>query len=71
MVTQDAIDVPPDVASKIDDVRLEMHQERLGLSSNSTHIIAEESDHAVPLNQPALIVAAIRQVVEVVSQDNP
>jgi hypothetical protein len=64
-------DVPPDLAEKIDDVRLEMHRELLGLSTNSTRIIAEDSDHAIPSNQPELIVTAIRQVVEAVRRDNP
>ena len=41
---------PPDLAEKIDNVRLEMHRELLDLSSNSTHMIAEESDDAVPSN---------------------
>ena len=63
-------DVPPDVAERLYDVRLEMQRELLSLSSNSAHIIAQDSDHAIPLNQPALIVAAIRQVVEALRQDN-
>lgn len=63
-------DVPPIVAEKIDNVRLEMHRELLDLSVNSKHIIAEESDHAIPSKQPDLIVAAIRQVVDAIRQDN-
>lgn len=63
-------DVPPDLAEKIDDVRLEMHRELLGLSTNSTHIIEEDSDHAISRNQPALIVSAICQVVEAVRRDD-
>ena len=59
-------DVPPDVAEKINDVRTEMHQELLDLSTNSVHVIAEESDHAIPRNQPGLITDAIRQVVEAI-----
>ena len=62
--------MPPDLAEKVNNVRLEMHQELLGLSTNSTHIIAEKSDHAIPSNQPALIVDAVRQVGEAVRQDN-
>ena len=56
-------DVPADVAVRLDEVRLGMHRELLGLSTNATHVIAEESDHAIPSNQPDLVVDAIRQVV--------
>ena len=59
-------DVPQDVAEKMQNVRLEMQLEMLGLSSNSSHIIAEDSDHAIPQNRPDLVVDAARQVVEVV-----
>ena len=38
----------------------------LDLSTNSTHIIAEESDHAIPSNQSELVVDAISQVVEAI-----
>ena len=59
-------DVPPDVAERLDNVRLEMHREMLNLSSNITHLIAEESDHAIPSNQPELVVDAISQVAEAI-----
>ena len=59
-------DVPPDLAEKVQNVRLEMHRELLDLSTNSTHLIAEESDHAIPSNQPELVVEAISQVVAAV-----
>lgn len=59
-------DVPQDVAEKMQNVRLEMQLEMLGLSSNSSHIIAEDSDHGIPQNRPDLVVDAVRQVVEVV-----
>ena len=62
-------DVPPDVAERLDNVRLGMHREMLTLSTNSTHMIAEESDHAIPSNQPELVVEAISQVVEAIRND--
>jgi pimeloyl-ACP methyl ester carboxylesterase len=34
------------------------------LSSNSQYIIAENSGHLIPLEQPDLIVSAVRQLVE-------
>ena len=65
-------DVPPDVAQKLDGVRQEMHQELLNLSSNSTHVIAEGSDHRIPQNRPELVVGAISQVVKGIrNQDKP
>ena len=59
-------DMPPDVAKRVQDVRLEMHRELLDLSSNSRHVIAEESGHAIPRNQPGLVADAISQVVEAI-----
>ena len=59
-------DVPQDMAEKMQNVRLEMQLEMLDLSSNSSHIIAEDSDHAIPSNQPDLVIDAIRQVVETI-----
>ena len=56
--------VPPDLAEKLSGFRQQMHQELLELSSNSTHIIAEDSDHGIPRNRHDLVVDAIRQVVE-------
>jgi pimeloyl-ACP methyl ester carboxylesterase len=61
-------DAPPDLAEKLDSVRLELQRELLDLSSNSTHVIAD-SDHAIPTNQPELVAGAVRQVVEDVRSD--
>ena len=38
----------------------------LSLSTDSTHMIAEESDHAIPTKQPEIVVDAISKVVEAV-----
>ena len=56
--------LPPDVVEKLDRVRIEMHKELISLSSNSTHLIAEESGHSIQKDQPELVVKAIRKVVE-------
>jgi pimeloyl-ACP methyl ester carboxylesterase len=45
---------------------MEMQKELLKLSSNSTHMLAEKSSHFIQLDQPELIVKAVRQVVEAV-----
>jgi pimeloyl-ACP methyl ester carboxylesterase len=44
--------------------RLELQAELVELSSNGKQVIAEESGHLVQLDQPKLVVDAIRQVVE-------
>ncbi len=38
------------------------------LSSNSTHIVAEHSTHYIQLDQPELVINAIRSVVQAVSE---
>jgi hypothetical protein len=45
-----------------------MQQDLATLSSNSTHVFAEKSSHLIPIDEPELVVAAIRQVVETVRQ---
>ena len=40
-----------------------LQAELVGLSSQSTHVIAEQSDHDIPLEQPHLVAEAIRQMV--------
>jgi pimeloyl-ACP methyl ester carboxylesterase len=64
-------DLPPDAAARIQEVRLEMHRELLDLSTDSTHIIAEESDHAIPTKQPGIVVDAISKVVEAIRVPGP
>ena len=57
-------DLPPDVADRLFQIHQEMQQELVSLSSNSTHIIAEDSGHAIQNDQPEAVVDAIQQVVE-------
>lgn len=42
----------------------EMHREILAQSSNATHILVETSGHFIQREQPEVIVAAIRQMLE-------
>ena len=45
--------------------RWEAFQQRLlALSSQSSQLIATQSDHQIPVNQPEIVVSAIQQVVE-------
>jgi len=57
-------DFPADVAARLEHAWLEMQQDLARLSTNSTHIIAEESGHYIAGDQPEVVVDAIRQVVE-------
>ena len=44
----------------------EMHREILAQSSNASHILTETSGHFIQREQPEVIVAAIRQMLEIV-----
>lgn len=44
-------------------VMKDLHKELASLSSNGKHIIAEDSDHLVPVNQPDIIIHAIQEIV--------
>ena len=55
--------LPPDLAKRIDRLRLAMQRELAALSTNSTHIIAQESGHSIQRDQPELVIDAIQQVV--------
>ncbi len=59
-------DFPAEVAARLLQARQDMHRSLVQLSSESTHVVAEESGHVIPYDQPDLVVAAIRQVVEAV-----
>jgi len=41
-----------------------LQKELLALSTRSTHMIAHHSSHAVEIEQPGVIVAAIRRLVQ-------
>jgi len=52
---------------KVEKIWMEMQTELLGLSTNSEHVLASKSSHYVQLEQPELIIEAIRkQLREVV-----
>jgi pimeloyl-ACP methyl ester carboxylesterase len=57
-------DMPAEVAERLDEVWLGMQAELASLSSDSTHIIAEESGHNIHVDQPELVIDAIQQVTE-------
>lgn len=51
----------PDLAKEMQDLWSQLQKELLSLSSNSKQIMATESSHMVPFDQPDLIVKAIQQ----------
>ena len=53
-----------DIVERLEQVHQEMQKELLDLSSNSTHIIAKESGHGIQMDQPDLVIEALRWVVE-------
>lgn len=57
-------DLPADVQSSMRDDWLAMHEELAALSTNHVHVLAARSGHNIPLDQPRLVVEAIRQVAE-------
>jgi hypothetical protein len=61
-------DLAPDVAEKIEEVWQRLQKDLIGLSSNSSHVIATGPGHEVPSelpqNEPELIIDAIHKVVE-------
>jgi pimeloyl-ACP methyl ester carboxylesterase len=52
------------MATKGEELRLEMQEALARLSSRSKHIIAEKSGHYIQRDQPQLVIDAVRQVVE-------
>ena len=55
---------PPDIAQRLQQVQQVTQEELLTLSSNSTHVIGEESGHGIQIDQPDLVIQAIRRVAE-------
>jgi pimeloyl-ACP methyl ester carboxylesterase len=63
MNKQRANDFPADLNAKFNEIWLELQKELAQLSSNSTHIVSQESEHYIQEEQPALVIDAILQVV--------
>jgi bifunctional DNase/RNase len=57
---------PADLKVKVENIGRELQQDLVGLSSNALHIVAEHSGHMIHVDQPNLVVDAIRKVVETV-----
>jgi pimeloyl-ACP methyl ester carboxylesterase len=60
------------VAIRVIQLVQDVQRDLAGLSSRSRHIVAHESGHHIQLDQPDVVIDAIRQVVEAVrSGDQP
>jgi pimeloyl-ACP methyl ester carboxylesterase len=58
--------MPADQAKQAEKVWQELQGDLAKLSSNSQMLVAEKSGHGIPIDQPGLVVDAIRQMVETV-----
>jgi pimeloyl-ACP methyl ester carboxylesterase len=58
--------VPPEVAEKMTRAWREMQSELPRLSSNSVHVVAENSQHYIHWDASRLVIAAVREVVAAV-----
>jgi len=58
-----------DVIAKVYDATREMQLELVSLSTQGKQVIAEESGHYIQLDQPDLVIDAIRTIVEQVRGD--
>jgi pimeloyl-ACP methyl ester carboxylesterase len=59
-----ASEIPPELQPRFQKAWEEMQDELARLSTNSTHIILESSQHCIPCDDPAAIADAIRTVVD-------
>ncbi len=60
----DAYGVSAEVVEQAQAAWYEMQAELAALSSNGKQVVAEQSDHYIQLDQPELVIDAIREVVE-------
>ncbi len=68
--TRYAAQFSPDSLAQHDRVWPQLQRELVALSTNSEHWVAEHSDHSIPVNQPEIIIRAIREMVARIRVDN-
>lgn len=60
-------DLPGGLSGEVSEAAWQTAQDGLaGLLPDARHVIAEESEHYIQLQQPELVIAAVREVVEAV-----
>jgi hypothetical protein len=65
---QRADDVPAELNARLNRIWLELQRELAQLSTNSRHVISEESQHFIQQDEPELVIEAILWVLEEVSR---
>jgi len=63
--------LPDDVMQQIEQASQELQKELPGLSTNSSHKIAETAGHGIHIDDPALVIAAINEVITKVKAAPP
>ena len=66
-----ADDLPSELNAAFNRVWVELQEELASLSSNSSHILAQESGHFIQQDQPQLVIDAILQVIKEAEARNP
>lgn len=56
--------LPKGLSAKLEWVWFDLQKQQATLSTNSTHMIANQSHHCIPCGEPNLVVDAIRKVVD-------
>lgn len=56
-------ELPDDVSKKLEDILLQLQNELAALSTDSTHVIATKAGHEIEVDEPELVIKAIREVV--------
>jgi pimeloyl-ACP methyl ester carboxylesterase len=57
-------DIPPEVATSLDKVWLDLHREYLNLSTDSSLVLAEHSGHFIQQDEPQVVIDAILKLVD-------
>lgn len=60
-------DLPDDVSKKLEDVSQQLQNELANLSTNSTHVVATKAGHEIQVDEPQLVIDAVREVSAKVS----
>lgn len=63
--------MPPEQAKRAEQVWQELQTELVKLSSRGRLLVAEKSGHGIQIDQPGLVVEAIRQIVEATRSTSP
>ena len=60
---QRGVEVSPEVDARMAQVWMELQTESVRVSSNSVHVVTQQSGHYIHVEEPQLVIAAVREVV--------